>query len=339
MKKNYEKAIELITEALEILNAEVAESEEETKASKKAPTKKTAKKTVEVEEDTDEETGEITAEELEAMSYNEIKAYAKEIGVKAVGSHKQILNAILKAMQPDDEEEEEEDEEPVKPTKNTKSKKAKKVVEPEPEEEDEEEEEDEDINAEIEDSIEYELGQMDVEELADILSEAGLSTKGKKEALIARIIKGIEDGKIELEEEEEDEDVEDADADEEEVEEYDVNDPENPDMTKARKKAIIALTKEIQASIKKKKLTVKEMTDYLLSVGYTKKELKDADADEITELYIGCNCMFIDDEGEEVEHETPYEVNGMPACCGKFLELEDDTYVCSVCGAEYEAEE
>jgi SAP domain len=66
----------------------------------------------------------------------------------------------------------------------------------------EEEEEDED-----EEEVDYveELGlkDMEPEELAEILAENGLSTKGKKQALIDRIVTAIEDGTIELDDEEE----------------------------------------------------------------------------------------------------------------------------------------
>lgn len=54
---------------------------------------------------------------------------------------------------------------------------------------------------------------MSVEELADILAEVGISTKGKKQSLIAKVLKAVEEGKIELADEE------DADEEEEVVEE------------------------------------------------------------------------------------------------------------------------
>lgn len=50
---------------------------------------------------------------------------------------------------------------------------------------------------------EYGLNDMSVEELAEICTDNGLSAKGKKQALIDRIVKGIEDGVIEFEDDEE----------------------------------------------------------------------------------------------------------------------------------------
>lgn len=310
-----------------------------------------------------DEEKEVTGKDITAMSYNELKAYAKELNVKAVGSRNQIITAIRNAIKSKEEVAEEKEEE-VKTPSAKKAVQNKKVVKKPVEEEEEEvddaddEEEDNDIKAQLED--------MTLEELADILSEAGLSTKGKKEALITRVLKGIEDGVIEYadddedeevaeddedddseeeveEEDEEDEDDSEVDDEEDEEEEYDINDTSNPDMTSARKKAIIALRKEMDANLKKKKSSaLKEMINYLTSdIGISKAEIKKCDDSEIKELYFNSVASFINDEGDEVDPETPYELNGLPACCGNVLEYNEETesYVCPICGAEYEAEE
>lgn len=77
------------------------------------------------------------------------------------------------------------------------------------EEEDEEEVKAEEVEDDSEDlaDIAEELGlnEMEIDELADILNEHDLSTKGKKQALIDRILKAIEDGIIVVDEEEEEE--------------------------------------------------------------------------------------------------------------------------------------
>lgn len=62
--------------------------------------------------------------------------------------------------------------------------------------------EDEDDSEEGDIAEEYGLNDMDTEELAEILESYELSTKGKKQALIDRIVKGVEDGTIEFDEEE-----------------------------------------------------------------------------------------------------------------------------------------
>ena len=44
------------------------------------------------------------------------------------------------------------------------------------------------------------------------------------------------------------------------------------------------------------------------------------------------------DEGKDVEEPGAYTVNGVPYCCGKPLKEVDNTFICEVCGAEYEGE-
>ncbi len=276
---------------------------------------------------------EVTAEELKEMSYNDLKAYAKSKGIKAIGSHKQLLTNILKTLDKENEEENIVNSSKSKETSVSTKKSAVSVDE----KDDEGEIEDDDLRAV--------LAEMDTKELADILSEAGLSVKGKKEALITRTIKAVEDGLIEFEEE--DEETEEYDTIEETEEEgeenadnsgeYDLNDHKNPNMTKERKDAISAFMKELQAGIKKKKITDDDMTEFLIAAGYTQKEIKGLD--DIAEIYLQEKALFINDDGEEVEKEEPYSLNGEPACCGKLLEKDGDTYTCSVCGAEYEVDE
>jgi len=333
MKEKIKEILDLIQSVVEILD-EIAEDELEEAKTKNAPKKKASVKegklsdkneTVSSNED-EEDSEEITEEDLKEMSYNDLKAYAKSIGIKAVGSHKQLLANILKTLE---DEEENEDEE----------KNAVSVKKSDPNEDEDEEDEEEN------DALRAELVQMDVKELADILSEAGLSVKGKKEALVTRIIKAVEDGLIEFEEadedEEADESIEDTETEEDEDDtednEYELNDPENPNMTKERRDAVSALTKEVQAGIKKKKITDDDMTEFLISVGYTKKEIKGLD--DIADTYLQERALFINDDGEEVEKEESYFLNGEPACCGKLLEKDGDTYTCSICGGEYEADE
>lgn len=323
MKKKIEEISKLFQSLAEIFG-EIAE---EIKGESAVEENKLSSKSEAASDKEDSNGEEMTAEELKEMSYNDLKAYAKSRGIKAIGSHKQLLANILKTLDKEDEEENTEEGMPVS---------AKKSAVPVDEEDNEEEVEDDDLRAE--------LAKMDTKELADILSEAGLSVKGKKEALITRIIKAVEDGLIEFEEEDEEtEEYETTEETEEEGEniddsgEYDLNDPKNPNMTKERKDAITALEKEIQANIKKKKTTDDDMTEFLISVGYTKKEIKGLD--DIADTYLQEKALFINDDGEEVEKEEPYSINGEPACCGKLLEKDGDTYICSVCGAEYEVDE
>lgn len=132
----------------------------------------------EVEEDDDVDSSDISPEDLEEMSLTELKELADSYEViipKAVkvGKLRQILLENLF-----DEDELEQDS-------------------------DDDDDSDETSLDEIDYATELGLNDMDVEELAEILSDSGLSTKGKKQALITRIVKGIEDGDIEIEDEEE----------------------------------------------------------------------------------------------------------------------------------------
>ena len=277
----------------------------EAKSGKVKAEKSVANTSVEADTEEDvevEETGDRKAE-LEAMSYNEIKALVSSLGGKAVGNKAKLIDVILeleaKGVEADGEDAENEDaqaDEPADEEANTRkgkgnakessTKSTKEEVVEEDEEEDEEDDSEEDVEefreflndlsleeveeiadelgidfgvelkkkdrkkvtekcladtyklvavleelgyydedeeeADSEDEDEDEndseeveevediaeelgLNDMDVEELADILAEHDLSTKGKKQALIDRIVKAIEDGTIEIDDEEEEE--------------------------------------------------------------------------------------------------------------------------------------
>lgn len=330
MKKKIEEISRLVHSIADILDEIAEEIETESVVGEKAAVKenKPSSKSEGTSDEEDSDDEEITAEELKEMSYTDLKAYAKNIGVKAVGSHKQLLANILKTLYKEDDEENVKEE---KPTNS--AKKSAVPVDEEDDEEQEEEVEDDDLRAE--------LAELDTKELADILSEAGLSVKGKKEALITRIIKAVEDGLIEFEEEEVEEenisDTKNGTNDTKSDTKNDTNDTKNPNMTKERKDAISALTKEVQAGIKRNKITDDDMIEFLISVGYTKKEIRGLD--DIVDTYLQEKALFINDDGEEIEKEEPYSLNGEPACCGKLLEKDGDTYTCSVCGGEYEVDD
>ena len=70
-------------------------------------------------------------------------------------------------------------------------------------------------------------------------------------------------------------------------------------------------------------------------------EIDDMDNDELFDAYLQLKMLFIDDEGDEVEEGAPYTLNGEPYCCGQPLQYneEDDTFICEICGGEYESEE
>ncbi|MBR5945172.1 MAG: hypothetical protein IKZ94_09525, partial [Lachnospiraceae bacterium] len=259
---------------------------------------------------------------LEDMSYTELKKLAKEMGLPARGSRDELL-ARIRDNQGTSVDEAEEDEEDI----------SEDAV-PDEEEEDP-------VYASVLEAVE----DMSNEDIADILADAGISAKGKREALIDKLVNAVKDGLIEFEDSDEDSDEEDAEepATEEPVDEDedndDINNLDNPAMTEERKDAIIAEDKKIRKQFKSGKLTRKVAVKFLQEFYDTEDSLEDMTDEEVLDTYIDAVCRMIDDEGNLVE-EGAYELNGEPACCGRHLTYSEDTgvYVCEHCGTEYEAE-
>jgi hypothetical protein len=143
----------------------------------KAGAKKTEKKSA--------ESG-ITKESLDAMKYNDLKSFAKKQGVDPTGNREAITERLLASAGIETESEEEE--------------------------EDSSEEEAEDIQAQVEAAVK----DMSLEELAETLESVGIDPKGKRQALIAKIVKAVEDGLISFEDEEGGESSEDEESESEE---------------------------------------------------------------------------------------------------------------------------
>lgn len=337
-----EEAIKGLNMVAEAIKAEGADADENSapakrtparrKASeKKAPAKSApAKKTAD--EDEDDSAGEYTYEELMDMPYNDMKKYAKSVGVTAMGSREKIVNDILKTygVEAPDEEDEDEDEAPKKKApagkKTTASKKSAPV-----EEEDEEDEEEDEVTAQVNEAVK----DMEDSEIAELLKQAGLPSKGKRTALIARVIRGVKDEVIDLDGEE------DEDEDEESI--YDsLNDYENneeipEERAAAIKKFEAATNKKVKAKTLKMAMIKKALTAYYGD----EADLSEAGDEELVEAYIDMKCRFIDDEGDNYDGtDDAYYVNGMLACHGYICEESEDgsSLVCPVCGAEYENE-
>ena len=266
------------------------------------------------------------------MPYNDMKKYAKSVGVTAMGSREKIVNDILKTygVEAPDEEDEDEDEAPKKKApagkKTTASKKSAPV-----EEEDEEDEEEDEVTAQVNEAVK----DMEDSEIAELLKQAGLPSKGKRTALIARVIKGVKDEVIDLDGEE------DEDEDEESI--YDsLNDYENneeipEERAAAIKKFEAATNKKVKAKTLKMAMIKKALTAYYGD----EADLSEAGDEELVEAYIDMKCRFIDDEGDNYDGtDDAYYVNGMLACHGYICEESEDgsSLVCPVCGAEYENE-
>ena len=278
--------------------------------------------------------GEDEDEDLSEMSYNDLKKLCKSRGISASGSR----DELVARLSGEDEEAEEEDED-----------------------DDADEEDGDDTQSQVEAATE----DMSLEELAEFCSDNGLSSKGKREALIARIVKAVDAGDIELDDDDEEEEEEEkpakkskgsekpsdkkaadkpakktakksAPADDDED-----DDDDEGEETPEHKKAVAAYEKDTRAQFKKGKLDRKDLVEFLCDF-YDKdaKTYKKADDDEILDMYIEASSQLIDDDGELVE-EGAYTVNGVPFCCGRPLTLDEDNgkYVCEHCGAEYEAED
>lgn len=296
-------------------------------AIKKAEKSTEAPKKVEKKEEAKETNSKIDRDYLELLSYNEVKAVAKEVGVKAVGSKASIIDNILATQEPTEEVEEE-----VKADID--------VAEDEPdvdlEEDDEEVEEEEpslydEVVALVEDYTD--------EELADVLSSIGVSPKGKRQALLAKIVQAVEDGKLDLsdDEEENEEDTTEAptedlqadveeDVEDEEAEEYDF-------VTEARREACEELEKDLRKQFKTKKLTHKEIIKYLKEMF---EDFVSNGAEEDLDLYIQSQFDLVDEDGELHDLSDPYYIGESAYCCGAPLSEVDDEFVCEICGATYE---
>lgn len=290
---------------------------------------------VEVKEEAEVTTSFPTEEELNALSYNDLKAKAKEMGVKAVGSKKVIIENIL-ALNNTEE---------VKEEAPTEAEMDKAIEEAEIPTEDrgeeieidmEDDDQDEDALPEGEttlyDQVVADLEGYSDEELADILSEVGVSPKGRRQALLAKIVQAIEDGKLEWEEEESEEATEPS----KDVEPQDDQEVDEDGFvgTEARKQASYEECDKIEEDIERGNISMKEIIKFLKEYHNGKYVSQGEDAD--VEEYMAIQCDLIDDEGTKHDLADPYYVGDDIYCCGAILkELNEDLY-CEHCGTTYE---
>ena len=277
---------------------------------------------------------EYTEEELSGMSYNDIKKLAKELGIPAVGNRKELVNKILSAdtAVEEDSEENAEEKTEVKPVKSApKTFKKTKVEEPEPVEEDEEDEEEEDEDP-VEAKVKEVTEGMSDDEIREVLEDVGISTKGKRQSLISKLVKAVNDGLIDLDEDDEEADEsEDIDAEESDITE---------DMTKPRKKAYEELCDETSEAFESGEITREDLIEFINAFNGTDDKFKKVSDEDLLTKYLELSAMLIDDEGNIVE-EGAYTINDEPYCCGHPLHYDEDgeKFICECCGSEYEAEE
>lgn len=297
---------------------------EEVKPHNQAP----APEEPEVEVEHDEPVEEISEVDLGSMKLKELREYAEELGLNSKGKRAEVEARIQEFLDNQEEPEEEPEEDLGEDTE-----------EPETEETEDSEEKAEEDSDEVEDEtyakvMEY-VNEASDDELRETLEDLGLSSKGKREALIEKIYQAVKDGLFDFEEE--DEEPSEEPSEEVESEEETEDNSEDLEMTEERLKAIEAMEEQVQEEFEEGKITRKEMVAYLKQVGIAvTKKVTDED---VIDMYTEKLALLIDDEGEfHDEGEDPYTINDVPYCCGAPLEETKDGYKCNVCGTEYEAE-
>ena len=283
---------------------------------------------VEPEEGVTVEEPETEDVDLGSMKLKELREYAEELGLSSKGKRAEVEERIQEFL---DNQEDSEDEEVEEPEVEEESEEPE-IEEPEIEEnEDSEEDEDSEEEDETYAKVMQYVNEASDDELRETLEELGLSSKGKREALIEKIYQAVKDGLFEFEEDEEpSEDVEPE-------EEADEETSEDLGMTEERAKAIEAMEEQVQEEFEEGKITRKEMVAYLKQVGIA--VTKKVEDEAVVEMYTEKLALLIDDEGEfHDEGGDPYNINEVPYCCGAPLEEIEGGYRCNVCGTEYEAE-
>ena len=283
---------------------------------------------VEPEEEVTVEEPETEDVDLGSMKLKELREYAEELGLNSKGKRAEVEERIQEFL---DNQEDSEDEE-VEDSEEDEDSEEPEIEENEDSEEDEdsEEAEDDEVEDETYAKVMQYVNEASDDELRETLEELGLSSKGKREALVEKIYQAVKDGLFEFEDEEPSEDVEPEEETDEET-------SEDLGMTEERAKAIEAMEEQVQEEFEEGKITRKEMVAYLKQVGIA--VTKKVEDEAVVEMYTEKLALLIDDEGEfHDEGGDPYNINEVPYCCGAPLEEIEGGYRCNVCGTEYEAE-
>ena len=241
--------------------------------------------TVEVEQQEVVET-EPETPSLESLSIAELRKMAKELGLDTKGKKVDIIARIEALNEPVEENVEEVVEEVIETPEveevEVDDVEDEVLIEDEDDAEEEYEEEEADEDDEEPSDLELlkaELEDYSLEELKEVLESVELSTKGKKQALISRIIQAVEDGIIAYGDDEEEIEVEDdldelvTDEDEIEVEEVtdeeesddeeDYEDEEEEEELTVREQAQAEIEERILEDYENGDLTDKQITKFL----------------------------------------------------------------------------
>ena len=247
------------------------------------------------------------ADELKDKSVAELRNIAREMGLPIRGNKSAILGRIVEALV-EQEEEVEQVEEPFEEEPEV----TEEVVE-DVEEVDEVEEEDEEPTDENEE-LQAKLEQLDVEDLADLCNELEIPAKGKKQGLIARLMKAHMDGEVDLS------DLEFEEAEEEE----DVDEDEGIDVKEILGeqplKVLKAIAKECNI-----KLALKDKKDVVI------EKLMGADEDALANALVEAGIIEldepepVDDEVEETEELEGTVFEGSEERQEKCIEIFNET--------------
>ena len=321
--------------------------------------------TVEVEQQEVVET-EPETPSLESLSIAELRKMAKELGLDTKGKKVDIIARIEALNEPVEENVEEVVEEVIETPEVEEVEvedddvEDEVLIEDEDEDEDDAEEEYEEEEADEDDEepselelLKAELEDYSLEELKEVLESVELSTKGKKQALISRIIQAVEDGIIAYGDDEEEIEVEDdldelvTDEDEIEVEEVtdeeesddeeDYEDEEEEEELTVREQAQAEIEERILEDYENGDLTDKQITKFLNE--YSNGTFKTVNKKRSLNKYIEIMTELVDEDGDVVELGEPYYVGDDVAfCCGAELKEVDGDFYCEICGNEYEGE-
>ena len=301
----------------------------------------------EVVETPEVEADEEQIEDLSSMTIQQLRSLAKSHGLSTKGTKKDLIARINELNEPVEEEivEDEVEETIEEVTPEVVEDEVEETVEDLEDEEEEIEESTEDMN-EME-LIQSELEAMEVDELVEILESVELPTKGKKQALISRILEAVADGLLEFfdadEIEEYDADEEDEELDEaieqaleetdEEIEEEEIEEEVSP-----REATQMEVEEEILEAYEDGSLTDKEIANFLED--YFNGKFKPINKKRALNKYIEIQCDLVDADGDRMPMGEPYYVSDEDVfCCGSEIkELDNGNLFCEVCGQEYETE-
>lgn len=288
-------------------------------------------------------------DELLTLKISELRSMAKGLGLDTKGTKTDIANRIANAEQVelvyDEEPEAEVEVVEAEIVEDTTDEEIDSEIEEDEELEDDEEIEDED-KSDLE-LLKEELEGYTEEELREVLEDVELSTKGKKQALISRIIQAVEDGIILYGDEGEetevyaeddfDSEIAELEAEETETEEDEDEETEEDEELSVREQVQEQISEQILEEYENGTLTDKQITKFLNE--YSNGTFKTVNKKRSLNKYIEIMMELVDEDGEIVELGEPYYVgDDIAFCCGTQLKDVDGDFYCEVCGNEYEGE-